>query len=116
MRAISDSLKPPLTLASQVKDLPVQNLDHISRSVNRGPKFVAFSFPAVDPVQLCASASLFRIDFVAEFTFLSDRDRLHDEFHTACFTCAIFSVAVLSEVSPLPVAAGEPMLIEEAHI
>lgn len=47
---------------------------------------------------------------------MTDWDRLHNKFHTARFACAVFSVAVLSEMSPFPVAASKTVLIEEAHV
>lgn len=113
--SVSNSLKSSLTLASQFIYLFVQNLDHVVRPVNRGSEFAAFSLPAADPIYLCATAPLFRIDLVAKFAFLTDRDGLHDQFHTAGFTCAVLSVAMLSKVSPFPVATSKTVLVEEAH-
>ena len=39
----------------------------------------------------------------------------HDEFGATCFTCAVFSVAVLSEMAPLVIAARESMLVVKTH-
>jgi hypothetical protein len=64
---------------------------------------------------LCPSTAL-RVDFLADFAFLLDSVRLHYEFHTTRFPGAVLSVAVLPEVTPLPITAGKPMLIEEAHV
>lgn len=86
------------------------------RTVNRRSKLPPFPLPAVDAIHLCASPSLFRFNFVTELAFLGVLERLHDKLHTAGFTRAVFSVAVLSEVSPFPIAAGKFMLIKEAHI
>ncbi len=72
--------------------------------------------PAGDPLYLCSPPSLFRIDLVAELAFLAKGNGLHDKFHAARLACSVFSVAVLSEVAPLPVAAGKSMLVEEAHV
>jgi hypothetical protein len=58
---------------------------------------------------------MFRVDFLAKLALLADGNGLHNEFHPACFTGAIFSVAVLSEVAPFPVTALKPMLVEETH-
>lgn len=41
---------------------------------------------------------------------------MHDEFHTASFTCTVFPIAMLSEVAPFPVAACKPVLVEETHV
>ena len=114
--AILNGLKSSLTLTAQIENLLVQNLDHVIRSVDRGPELVTLSLPAADAINLCASPALFRVDFVAELAFLTDRDRLHDEFHSARFTCPVLSVAMLSKVSPFPIAAGKPVLIEETHV
>lgn len=114
--AILNRLKPSLALAPQVENLTVQHLDHVTGSVNRGPELATLPLPPADPINLCVSTSLFRVDLVAELAFLADRDRLHDEFHAACFTCAVFSVAMLSKVSPFPIAACKSMLVEEAHV
>ncbi len=113
--AISNSLESSLTLASQFIYLFVQDLDHVVRPVNRGSEFAAFSLPAADPIYLCATAPLFRIDLVAEFAFLTDRDGLHNQFHTASFTCAVLPVAMLSKMPPFPVAASKTVLVEKAH-
>ena len=115
MSTISNGLKSSLALASQLIYLFIQNLDHVVRPVDGGAKFAAFSLPAADPVYLCATTPLFRVDLVAKLTFLADRDSLHNQFHTASFTCAVLSVAMLSKMSPLPVTASETMLVEETH-
>lgn len=109
-------MKSPLAFAPEVGNLSIQHLDHVTGSVNRGPEFATLPLPPTDPIDLCVSASLFRVDLVAELAFLTDRDRLHDEFHPARFTCAIFSVAMLSKVSPFPIAACKSMLVEETHV
>ena len=114
--AILNGLKTFPTLASKIVYLLVQNLDQIIRTINRRPEFPPFPLPAVDAIHLCASPSLFRFNLVADLAFLGVLERLHDKLHTAGFTRAVFSVAMLPEVSPFPIAAGKLMLIKEAHI
>ena len=41
--------------------------------------------------------------------------RGEDHFHSAGFTGAVFAVAVLAEVAPFPVAAGEDVVVVVAH-
>ena len=61
------------------------------------------------------AAPFFGVKFVADPTLLLELRSRHDKFGAACFTRAVFSVAVLSEVAPFIVAAGESMLVVEAH-
>ena len=56
------------------------------------------------------------VELVAKLAFLLIRNRGHDKFHATCFTRAVLSIAVLSEVTPFPVAASETMLVKETHI
>ncbi len=114
--AVLDGLEAFPTFASEVVYLLVENLDHLIRTVNRSSEFPPFPLPPVDAVHLCASPSLFSVNFLAELALLRVVQRLHDEFHTTRFTRAVFSVAVLSKMSPFPIAAGKFMLIEEAHV
>ena len=55
-------------------------------------------------------------DLAADFAFLLEIVRLHNEFCTARFANTVFPVALLSEMAPLPIAAGKYKLIEEAHV
>lgn len=72
--------------------------------------------PAVDAFNLGGPAPHLGVDFLAQLALLTNRDRLHDKLHATCFANTIFAVAVLPEVTPLPVTANETMLIEEAHV
>lgn len=115
MPAISDDLKLPHTLIAKIIDLPFQRLDNLVGPVNGSPEFASLPLPAADAVLFCTPASLFGLDFVAELALLVDWNRLHDQFHTASFACAILSVAVLSEVAPFPITTGKSVLVVEAH-
>ena len=94
----------------------LQRVDHIRGALNRGSEFTSLPLPAADALVFSASASLFSIDLVAELALLGHLDGVHDKFHTAGFTCAVFSIAMLSEVTPFPVAAAKSVLIEETHV
>ena len=97
-------------------DFFVQCFDHVGRPVDRGPELSPFSLPAADALVLSTSASLLGIDFVAKLALLRVGNGVHDELHAASFTCAVFPVAVLSEVAPFPIAAGKTMHVEETHV
>ena len=112
----SNRLEPLLTLATQVIYFPVEGSNHVGRAIDGCSELAALALPARDPFNLGNSSSLFRIDLVAKLAFLAKGNGLHDEFHSARFSGPVLSVAVLSEVAPLPVAARESMLVEEAHV
>lgn len=112
----SNRLEPFLTLATKVVYLPVEGSNHVGGAIDGCSKLAALALPARDAVYLCGSSSLFRVDFVAELALLAEGNGLHDEFHAAGFSGSVLSVAVLSEVAPLPIAACESMLVEEAHV
>jgi hypothetical protein len=109
-------LEPLLTLAAKLIYLPVEGSNDVGGPIDGGSKLGALALPARDPFDLCSSASLFRIDLVAKLAFLALGHGLHDEFHAARLAGSVLSVAVLSEVAPLPVAACESILVEEAHV
>ena len=111
-----DRLEPPLTFVSELSNLFFQSLDNIPRTVNRRAKPASFSLPTADSLHLCQLSSVFRFNLVAQFAFLADWNGLHDEFHATCFTCSIFSIAMLSEMSPFPITTLESVLIEKAHV
>ena len=94
----------------------LERVDHIRGTLNRGSEFTSFSLPAADALVFSASASLFGIDLVAQLALLGNLDGVHDKFHTAGFTCAVFSIAMLSEVTPFPVAAAKSVLVKKTHV
>lgn len=111
-----DGLKSPLTLIAKVVDLLLQRFDNVGGPINGRAELAPFPLPTKDSFNLGSSTALFRVDLLAKLAFLADWDRLHDEFHTARFAGPVLSVAVLPEVAPLPVAALESVLVEEAHV
>jgi hypothetical protein len=64
---------------------------------------------------LCPPADL-HVHLLADLALGANGHRLHDQFHPACFPRSILAVAMLPEVSPLPVAALESVLVKEAHV
>lgn len=59
---------------------------------------------------------MLRFDFLASLAFVANGYRLHDQSHTARFSDSVLAIAMLSEVSPFPIAALEAVLVEEAHV
>ena len=94
--------------------LPLGNA--LLRLFNRGLKLAALGLPTVDAFLFILDTALFGVDFLAELAFVAELDRAVLQPHATGFTCAIFSVAVLSEVAPLEVAACKDVLIVVAHV
>ena len=112
----SDGLQSPLFLIAQVVDLLLQCLDDPRGPFNGREKFASLPPPTADAFNLSRFPALFGIDPLAQLALLVDRDGLHDKLHPTGFARSVFAVAMLAEVSPLPVAALETMLVVEAHL
>lgn len=78
--------------------------------------FAALSLPASNSFLLFGSAVILDVELVTDPTFLLDPDILHDELHTARLSSSILLGAVLSERTPLEVAALVDLLFKEAHV
>jgi len=111
----ADALEPLVPLATQLVDLRVQRSDHVHRLVDRRSELIGLSLPSGYPLDLRRSASHLGVDLLAQLALLSHRDSCHDKLHAAGFANSVLAVAVLTEVAPLPIAADETVLIEEAH-
>lgn len=61
------------------------------------------------------AAPLLGFELVADPTLLLELRSGHDKLGAACFTCAVLSVAMLPEMAPFVIAAGESMLVVKAH-
>jgi hypothetical protein len=116
MISMANCLQSSLTLTTQLVDLAVQVSDNLHRLVNRSAELGSFALPATNSVDLSRPAAHLRIDLVAEFALGARGNRLHYELHAACLTHSVLLGTVLSEVTPLPVATGKAVLIEEAHV
>jgi len=112
----ADALESPVPLAPKLIDLGVKTTNHLHRLVNRCTELVTLTLPAIDALDLGGPATHLGVDLLAQLALLAHRHGLHNELHAACFTDPILPIAVLAEVSPLPVATHEPVLIEEAHV
>lgn len=99
----------------KIADLNVKTLDHVIGLVDRCAETTAFQFPALDLGDLGCSTAQLSVDFLASLALVRDAVGGHDQFHTTRFAGAVFTIAVLSEVAPLPVAASEQVLVEETH-
>lgn len=109
-------LGPALTLAHQILHLTLQLPDDVLGALNRGHKFAPFPLPSVNALLLLGATPLLCIDFVTNPAFLAVRHCAHNKLHTARFTCAILSVAMLPEMAPFPIATSETMLVKETHV
>lgn len=103
-------------LAAQVVDLHVQSLDSSRGFVDRSPKLAAIALPSIDPIDLSGSTPHLCFNLVTKLALLVYVLGFHDEFHAAGFPSPVLPVAVLTEMSPLPVSALEPVLIVETHV
>ena len=112
----ANTLEPPLPLATQFIDLGVKPSYHLQGLFDGRSELATFALPPTNTVHLRRSSSHLRVDLLAELAFLADGYRLHDQLHAARFTDTVLPIAVLSEVTPLPIAARKTVLIEEAHV
>ena len=112
----SNTLEPPIAFTTELVDLSVKSLDDIDRLFDRRSEPTTITLPTLNSVYFRSPTAHLGVDLFTEFAFLADGHGRHDEFHTACFTCTVFTIAVLAEMSPFPVAANETVLIEEAHV
>ena len=111
-----DCLEFPVSLCDQVRHLLVKHFDRFLRSFNGGSESAAVALPATDAVHLGCSTAALGLNLVTQSAFLLDWQGLHDKFHTTSFARSVLAVAVLAEVSPLPITAEESVLVEEAHV
>lgn len=109
-------LQPTVTLATQLVELAIQASNQLHRFVDRCSELVPLALPSIDAVDLGRPASHLGVDLLAQLALRPDWYRLHDELHATGFTNSVLLGTVLAEVTPLPVAADEPVLIEEAHV
>ena len=84
--------------------------------LNRRKVSVSLPCPPVNSLYLLNSSAALSFNLVTDPALLFQSICLHDQFHTTGLSSSVLAVAVLSEVAPFPVAAGETMLIEEAHV
>lgn len=115
-RLRTNTLQPPVALALEIIELAVQTSNQIHRLADGRLEFAPLALPPVDALDFGRPAPNLGVDLLAELALLTDRHRLHDELHATGFTNPVLLGTVLSEMAPLPIAADEPVLIEEAHV
>lgn len=93
----------------------VQTLDNLLRTLNGCCKPASFFLPAANAVHFLRPTSSFRFEFLAMLAHAFDLQRCHDKLRAACFTCAVFPIAVLSEVIPFEIATLKLSLVVKAH-
>lgn len=112
---LANGVRPPGPVRLEVVDLLVEITHRLNSLFNRRRIFLRLLLPALDAVDLSRSATVLGVDLLADLAFGAEPVRLLDQPHTARFTNAVLLVAMAAEMSPLPVVAGEYMLIVEAH-
>jgi hypothetical protein len=95
-------------------DLAVQLVDDVLRFLDGG-WVPSLALPAGDSIYLSLTFAKLGVHLVAVLALAVLIDCLVDQFHAACFSHAVLPVAVLAEVAPFPIAAGETGLFVEAH-
>ena len=77
---------------------------------------MGLALPPPNAIDLGGPAAHLCVNLLAELALSSRGNRLHNKLHAARFANPVLLGAVLSEVAPLPVAAGKSMLVKEAHV
>jgi len=90
-------------------------MDRIDCFFKRGGVPVWLLTPALDTFHLCISPPPLRVHFLTNLAFGIGQDALVYQFPTACFTSAVFMLAVGSKLSPFPIAAAKDVLVVVAH-
>lgn len=75
-----------------------------------------FALPSRNSLDFCGPTAHFCLDLLAKLALGARRDCLHDELHATGFADSVLLGAVLSEVTPLPIATGKAVLVIEAHV
>lgn len=109
-------LQSAVALAAKLIDFTVKTSNHVHCLFNRGAKLIRLTLPSSNTIDFGSPAAHFCFDLLAELALGSRRDRLHDELHATRLANPVLLGTVLSEVTPLPVATGEAVLIVEAHV
>ena len=116
VRSSAKCICPLLPFGLKGLDLHVKRLDVIAGFIDRRPETVPVSLPSSDVGLLPGSSTHLDLDLLARLALVAHSIRRHDQFHAACFTLPVLLVAVLPEMSPLPIATGEQVLVEETHV
>ena len=96
-------------------DLIVQLLDRFQGLLDRS-RVPSLTLPASDSLTFRLTLAKLGVYLLAVLALAWLLLRLVDKLHATGFTNPVLLGAVLSEVAPLPIAADEPVLVEEAHV
>lgn len=89
---------------------------HLSASFfNSGISFRIFSLPSFDVSLHFVVPPPFLVNVLAELTYFVQAYRIKHQLQAACFSNAVFFVALLPEMTPSPVAAVPFRLVKVAH-
>lgn len=98
----------------QIRNLALHARNILLRLLDGSPA-VSFPFPAGDILCHFAHSPVLLSDLVANLARGRHKNGLVDELESARLAGAVLLIALLAEVSPLPVAAGPECLFEVAH-
>ena len=98
----------------QLLNLVIDPLNIMLRLLN-GSHPVALASPTSNVFGHLAYSSVLLGDLLANLARRRNANGFVDELEPARLACAVLLVALLAEVSPLPVAAGPEGLLEVAH-
>lgn len=110
----TDGLSPIADLQVELLDVLVQCCNGCKGLFNRR-RVPAFALPPSDAFTLGFPLAELGVDLLAVLALVWLWGRGINELHTTCFSHAVFLVAVLAEVTPLPITTSETVLLVEAH-
>jgi len=106
-------------LILEALNLPLQLGDLLLRSFNGSATVVSallLMLPSADTVLLLLNSAFLGVNLCAHLALLALGNGRHHEFHPTGLSSAVLLGAVLTEVSPLEVAALHLVLVVKAHV
>lgn len=113
--SVANVLIPPILFRLNAGNLALQGHDIFGSFFNGRLETMGLLQPTRAIRHGFLASTKLLLNLLAESTLVRQINGAKDHFHAASFTDAILSVAVLFEVAPLPVTAGELVALEEAH-
>lgn len=99
----------------QTANFPLQQGNILGSLLNTRAELARLTHPALAVGNGLVSAAEFLFDFLAIGALVWEVNGGVEEFHAAGLANAVLAVAVLFEVAPFPVAAGELVAFVETH-
>jgi len=102
-------------LFPEIPDLVLNLCNVISRLLNGSPA-VPLTVPPIDILAHFPYAAFLLAHLITQFTGLRLKAGVVDQFQATRLAGAVFLVALLAEVPPLPVPTSPPCLVKVAHV